>query len=33
VIDVRDGKIYREREYFDNLALLSQLGLSPQAGK
>jgi predicted ester cyclase len=33
VIDVRDGKIYREREYFDNLALLSQLGVSPQAGK
>lgn len=33
VIEVRDGKIYRERDYFDNLAILSQLGVSPQAGK
>jgi steroid delta-isomerase-like uncharacterized protein len=33
VIDVRDGKIYRERSYFDELAILSQLGVSPQAGK
>jgi predicted ester cyclase len=33
VIEVRDGKIYRERDYFDNLAILSQLDVSPQAGK
>jgi steroid delta-isomerase-like uncharacterized protein len=33
IIDVRDGKIYRERDYYDNMALLSQLGVSPQAGK
>jgi steroid delta-isomerase-like uncharacterized protein len=28
VIELRDGKIYREREYIDMLAMLSQLGIS-----
>ncbi len=27
VIEARDGKIYREREYFDSAALMSQLGV------
>jgi ketosteroid isomerase-like protein len=27
IIEVRDGKAYREREYLDMLALLSQLGV------
>lgn len=26
IVEGRDGKIYKEREYFDNLALLQQLG-------
>jgi len=33
IIEVRDGKIYRERDYFDRLALLEQLGIAPEAGK
>ena len=28
VIEVRDGKIYREREYYDTMHLMAQLGLS-----
>ena len=28
VIEVRDGKIYREREYYDTMHLMSQLGVS-----
>jgi steroid delta-isomerase-like uncharacterized protein len=28
VIEVRDGKIHRERDYFDTLALLQQLGVA-----
>ena len=27
VIEVRDGKIHREREYYDTLAILQQLGV------
>lgn len=27
VVEVRDGKIYRERDYFDNLHLMTQLGV------
>jgi steroid delta-isomerase-like uncharacterized protein len=27
VIDVRDGKVYREREYLDMMELMTQLGL------
>lgn len=30
IVEVRDGKIYREREYFDNLHMLHQLGVVPQ---
>jgi steroid delta-isomerase-like uncharacterized protein len=29
VIEVRDGKIYREREYMDTLSILQQLGAAP----
>jgi steroid delta-isomerase-like uncharacterized protein len=29
VIEAADGKILREREYFDQLALLQQLGVAP----
>ncbi|MGH9030665.1 MAG: ester cyclase [Acidimicrobiia bacterium] len=29
VIVAQDGKILREREYFDNLAILQQLGVAP----
>jgi steroid delta-isomerase-like uncharacterized protein len=29
VIEVRDGKIYREREYYDEMSLMKQLGLMP----
>jgi steroid delta-isomerase-like uncharacterized protein len=28
VVEVRDGKIYREREYFDSLSLMQQLGVA-----
>lgn len=31
VVEVRDGKIYREREYYDTLSLLTQLGVLPAA--
>lgn len=31
VIEVRDGKIYREREYSDSMAMLDQLGMTPGA--
>ncbi len=31
VVEVRDGKIYRERDYFDNLHLMHQLGAAPLA--
>jgi steroid delta-isomerase-like uncharacterized protein len=27
IVEVRDGKIYREREYFDSLSLMQQLGV------
>jgi steroid delta-isomerase-like uncharacterized protein len=30
VIEVRDGKIYREREYFDVMTLMQQMGAVPQ---
>lgn len=30
IVELRDGKIYREREYFDSLAMLQQLGVAPQ---
>lgn len=29
IVEVRDGLIWREHEYFDELALLRQLGLAP----
>ena len=29
VIEVRDGKIYAEREYFDMLHMMQQLGVAP----
>ena len=29
IVMVRDGKIATERDYFDNAALMSQLGLMP----
>jgi len=32
VIELRDGKVYREREYMDMLAIMSQLGV-PVAGQ
>jgi steroid delta-isomerase-like uncharacterized protein len=31
VLEMRDGKIHTEREYFDNAHLLQQLGLMPAA--
>jgi steroid delta-isomerase-like uncharacterized protein len=31
VIEVRDGKIHRERDYYDTLALLRQLGVAEAA--
>lgn len=27
IVEVRDGKIYRERDYFDNVVLMQQLGV------
>jgi steroid delta-isomerase-like uncharacterized protein len=29
VIEARDGKVYREREYYDRLAIMEQLGVAP----
>jgi steroid delta-isomerase-like uncharacterized protein len=29
VIEVRDGKVYRERDYFNEVSLLQQLGVMP----
>lgn len=29
VIETRDARIYREREYYDTLALMQQLGVTP----
>ena len=29
VIEVRDGKVYREREYYDQLTMMQQLGVIP----
>jgi steroid delta-isomerase-like uncharacterized protein len=31
VMELRDGKIHREREYFDMLTMLTQLGVATQA--
>ena len=31
VIDVRDGKVYAEHEYFDMQHLMQQLGVAPAA--
>ena len=31
VVEVRDGRIIREREYFDAFAIMSQLGLADAA--
>ena len=31
IMELRDGKVYREREYFDMLTMLTQLGVAPQA--
>lgn len=28
ILELRDGRIYREREYFDSLAMLEQLGVT-----
>ncbi len=28
VVEARDGKIHRERDYFDTLSLMQQLGLA-----
>ena len=33
VIEMRDGKAYREREYMDMLAILTQLGVTASAQK
>jgi uncharacterized protein (TIGR02246 family)/steroid delta-isomerase-like uncharacterized protein len=30
VMELRDGKIHREREYFDRLAMLEQIGIAPE---
>lgn len=32
VVELRDGKVYREREYMDLLTLLSQLGVTEIPG-
>jgi steroid delta-isomerase-like uncharacterized protein len=29
VVEVREGKIYREREYYDQMSMMKQLGLIP----
>jgi predicted ester cyclase len=31
IVEVRDGLIWREHEFFDELSLLRQLGLAPGA--
>jgi steroid delta-isomerase-like uncharacterized protein len=31
IVEVRDGKIYRERDYFDTLTMLQQLGVLPES--
>ena len=28
VVEIRDGKIHRERDYYDTMALMQQLGLA-----
>ncbi|MCL5745022.1 MAG: ester cyclase [Acidobacteria bacterium] len=33
VIELRDGKAYREREYMDMLSIMTQLGITVSAGK
>jgi predicted ester cyclase len=33
VLEVRDGKAYREREYYDAMALMVQLGVATPPGK
>jgi len=33
VMELRDGKIYREREYMDRLTMLEQLGIAPSSAK
>lgn len=30
VLEMRDGKIYRERDYFDPMSILTQIGAAPQ---
>jgi predicted ester cyclase len=30
IIDVKDGKVYREREYFNALSMMQQLGVIPE---
>jgi ketosteroid isomerase-like protein len=29
IVEIRDGKIYREREYYDQLTMMQQLGVMP----
>jgi len=31
VIEVRDGKVYQEREYYDTMSMLQQLGVVPES--
>ena len=33
VMEIRHGKIHREREYLDRLTMLEQLGLAPSSAK
>lgn len=33
IVEVRDGKVYAEREYFDMAHLLQQLGVAPAAAQ
>ena len=33
VMELRDGKIHREREYFDRLTMLEQLGVAPSSNQ
>lgn len=32
VVECKDGKVWREREYFDGLSLMQQLGIIPASG-
>jgi ketosteroid isomerase-like protein len=32
-MELRDGKIHREREYFDRLTMLEQLGVAPSSNE